>query len=217
MGWGTFESPTPVLLTSEYIMDFPVSRHLQRYEYVQQKGYVTNRKVIDLGCGDGSSMSILAMNATKVLGVDKKMPPKEWTFTSFCGSDRLSKCMFYNIDIFDLETYEIPFRIDVATAIEVFEHIPNPNRLINLVAKLAENLFITTPLVDVTGKTRNPDHVVEYSAKDFEDIVSKRFDIIDKVYQLSDMSIVNEAIPNGDSIDPSHVVQMLWCKRKKEN
>jgi cyclopropane fatty-acyl-phospholipid synthase-like methyltransferase len=106
-------------------------------------------------------------------------------------------------------------RVNVATAIEVFEHMPDPGKFISHLSKICEYAFITTPCVPETHKTRNPDHVAEYSGKDFDGIVGTGFEIIDKKYQTADLRIVDETeIRDCDSYCTSHVVQMVWARSR---
>ena len=52
-------------------MNFPYTRHYQRYEYITRKGYVTNGTVIDAGCGAiPYGVFILAITAARIYCVD---------------------------------------------------------------------------------------------------------------------------------------------------
>ncbi len=188
-------------------MDYPYARHAQRYEYPGAKGFITNKTVMDIGCGATEEPVILSIHAKLVFAVDtiqlrqsiQLMVPKN------CQVNRIVKvpCSVYKF-------YE---QCDVAVAIEVFEHVSNPKRFINHIADHCKELFITTPLAKITGKTSNPDHVKEYSNRSFRRCVETRFDIIEQKFQLSNLEVVDNAQPNGDSYNTGHVVQMLWCRR----
>ncbi len=188
-------------------MNFPLTRHLQRYEYISEMGYVKDRVIVDMGCGCGFGSYILTSNAKFVLGVDYKSVASQ--IAGINGNAHKDRFFFVPGDLFEFEK-----KVDVCVLVEVFEHIEKPERLIEHLSNICEYAFLTTPLAEATGKTRNPEHVVEYSSKDFNYIISEHFDILDKVYQHSDMSITKDATSMGDSFNLNHVVQMVWCRRK---
>jgi SAM-dependent methyltransferase len=188
-------------------MNFPITRHLQRYEYISELGYVRDRVVADFGCGCGFGAYILTSNAKFVYGVDYRTVATQ--IAGINGSAHKDRFFFVHGSLFDFEK-----KVDVCVLVEVFEHVEDPEYLMQHVSSIGEFAFITTPLAEVTGKTRNPDHIAEYSSKDFDTIVSRHFDILDKVYQHSDMTITKEAVSKGDSFTTEHVVQMVWCRRK---
>ncbi len=188
-------------------MNYTLTRHLQRHEYILNSGYVTDRTVVDLGCGFGIGASLFSSVAKFVFAVDKYMD-KDHLF-SIAPNLRRDKLFFVESDIFDFMHH-----IDVAVLVEVFEHISNPYKLVEHVASICDYAFFTTPLAKITGKTINPDHIAEYSAEDFDRLIGEKFEILDKVYQNGDLTITKTAEFSGSSFDPGHVVQMVWCRSK---
>ena len=193
-------------------LDYPLVRHYQRYEYLQAKGYIYNKSVADIGCGDALvGFGIFIGQANKLYAVDPilKTLPKGHTITS--SANRPLETYIYLLPI-PVEQFNIP--VDVCTAFEVFEHVPNPEAFIKKLSTLAPYLFITTPLAAKTAPTKNKDHVAEYSSKDFKRILSTCYNIEELVYQHSNLDITTEADATGCSMDTNHVVQMAWCRRK---
>lgn len=189
-------------------MNFPWVRHWQRYEYVKRKGYVGGKVVVDLGCGipfGSYSMADPSYNASEVAKLVFAVDQNHHSLTEFSCA---------NVIIVDGNLYDFCAKVDVCVTIEVFEHMSDPGKFINHLSTICKNLFITTPLAKITGKTRNPDHIAEYSAKDFDGFIKDKFVIIDKKYQTGDMRIVSEAKCQGDSYDYNHIVQMAWCEVK---
>ena len=180
-------------------MDFPHSRHYQRYEYVLQRGFVDDKVVIDVGAGSGYGSNILSDKAKMIYAVDTKIP----------GYIITPKVLPIKENI-----YDIVKKVDVCIVIEVFEHMQDPRGFIKKISELCDYAFITTPLAEKTGRTRNQEHIAEYSKEDFDRIVGKEFDILEKMYQKSNLDIVFSAKPNGDTFDVGHVVQMLWARSK---
>ena len=189
-------------------MNFPHTRHFQRYEYIVQAGHVNNRTVADLGCGTvGVGAFLLTSRAKFVFAIDEKVDPNFFFGTN--DDARRDRLFVLREDLRNFET-----KVDVVVAVEVFEHMPDAEGFVSHISEICDFAFITTPLVETTGKTVNPAHVKEYSAGDFDRIVSRKFDIIDKVYQHADLSITKEAVPHGDSFNFGHVVQMVWARNR---
>ena len=209
-------------------LSYTLSRHYQRYEYLIEKGYITDKIVIDVGAGSGYGAINMTSSAKFVHAFDPVLhkqidmmkllvdanggSPYEINAINRKGSDR-RKLHLHPVPI-EYVTIDTP--VDVCIAIEILEHVSDTAQFIDKLASLCEHAFFTTPLSDYTRKTRNTAHVYEYSAQDFQDIISKRFNILDIKYQLSTLEITNHAAYTGDSYDPGHVVQMAWCKSKEE-
>jgi hypothetical protein len=126
---------------------------------------------------------------------------------------KLGSRQFYPHKWEDLDTTKS--KVDVIVAMEIIEHIQEPAKFIDFAKLVGEYIFLSTPLAEKTAPTRNKLHIVEYSHPDLVALVSEDFDILEEKYQLSNLQIVDNALPNGDSHDANHVVQMLWCKRKE--
>jgi len=191
-------------------MNYEWVRHYQRYEYVVIQGRVIDAVVADVGCGQFPLGSYaLAYSAKRVFAIDPKAVslkgvPHFGVFKNYRDRVVIVKKDFFNFGV----------KVDVAIAIEAFEHMPEPRKFIVHLAGICDHAFITTPLAKITGRTRNPLHVAEYSAKDFNEIVGEHFDVIQKSYQSGNLAITRTASPNGDSYNVGHVVQMLWCRSK---
>jgi len=193
-------------------MNFPWARHYQRYEYVMNRGWIDGKRVADFGCGLPAGANAMTVNAKMVYAVDpllREFAGVKMGFFSPAGSDAVKRMRILPYDLFLVKK-----KFDVITAIEVFEHMPNPKKFVEHVAGHCKNAFLTTPLAERTARTINSSHVAEYSSDDFDDIVKGSFTIIEKLYQLGDMSVVKHAKADGCSMDDSHVVQMVWCRSK---
>ena len=194
------------------MVHYPWTRHRQRYEYVLMRGWVSDKVVVDIGAGTCEGSYSLSHKANVVFAVDTSEFTKQvgrMLVPSFVGA-RADRLVIVNSDLFDFVG-----SVDVAVVIEVFEHIPEPQKLIDHLAGICRNMFITTPLALVTGKSRNGAHIKEYSVKDFESVVGTRFNILERNYQTADLRIIDKPEFGGDSFDLGHVVQMLWCEVKK--
>lgn len=194
-------------------MNYPLARHYQRYEYVIQSGLVTDRNVLDVGCGYGYGTNILAKEAKNVLGIDLSLGHKNNLMSYMeCYKPRKAVQLEYmECDIFDFKP-NITF--DVAVCVEVFEHVPDPVKFIARLAEIAAEVFITTPLARVTAPTRNPEHVNEYTHEDFLAAIETKFVPQRIRFQTGNMNIEDYGIYTGDSMDPEHTVQMVYATRR---
>lgn len=198
-------------------MIYMLTRHVQRYEYISLTGRLKDKTVMDIGCSYGQHLITLCRDAKEVIGVDPLLANQknaDMVVMLPLGKTREElEGMVTKIPANIFDVFLDGDKVDVVTAIEVFEHVDAP-KFIDKIATLCDYAFLTTPLTKTTGKTRNITHVAEYSAQDFDAIVSSKFDILEKKYQYADLTIRDTGEPNGDSINPEHVVQMVWCKRK---
>lgn len=188
---------------------YPFTRHLQRYEYIVESRLVDDKVVADVGCGIAVGAIFMTSVAKMVYGID----PKLANIQLFGINGNAKKERFQPVadDLFNFK-----HKVDVVTAVEVFEHMPDPEKFIRHISSICDYAFLTTPLAEITGKSRNPEHVAEYSDEDFNKLVGVGFDIIEKRYQLATMVITDRADPCWDSLNPGHVVQMVWCRSRHE-
>ena len=182
---------------------------MQRYEYVLMRGWVNAKTVADLGAGTCAGSLALSAVAKIVYVVDINdfVTKARELWVPVMVNSYPSRMVTLQQDVFDFVG-----KVDVAIAVELFEHMAAPQKLIDHMATICKNLFITTPLAMLTSETRNKNHYREYSVEDFESIVGTKFNILERKYQMSDLSVADKPEFGGDSIDLCHTVQMLWCE-----
>lgn len=204
-------------LRTDHIVPFPATRHYQRYEYVSQRGWIVDKTVADVGCGNATGTYILAATAKHVTGIDPFLAPylkvggfRPALFAKDQEGMLQDKTSLWGKDIFDVHD-----KFDVAVSIECFEHQAEPIKFVEHIGTLTNELFLTTPLASVTGPTINPEHVAEYSTADFIDILNKGgWDVLELLFQSGDMKISNYGRFTGNSWNSWHTVQMAWCRKK---
>ena len=111
---------------------------------------VTNKTVLDAGCGLGLGLDILKRSAKKVIGqdLDERLSHPNITITTL---DKIADKSF-----------------DVVTSIDVVEHVEDDLDFVRQLARIArEFIFITTPNWTVT-RCHWPYHVREYTPKQLE-------------------------------------------------
>jgi len=199
-------------------MNYPLTRHYQRYEYLIEKGYIKDKKVLEIGCGLAAGAMMMHYYAKEVIGADPCLK-------DYIESDDPMLISGYvapnttpgKLDLRDSSWEKLAtegVRADVVVAIEVLEHLTNPARFIDFAADAGEYLFLTTPLAAKTAPTQNTKHIVEYSHRDLLKLLDARFNVIYTLYQTGDLQLLDEAKFRGSSTSSNHVVQMLWCKSK---
>ena len=148
--------------------------HLERYKHALQ--FVNNKKVLDIACGCGYGSYYLAKNGTPdhITGVD--ISEDSIRYANF-------RYNLPNIERFlgNAETFEEPNSFDVVLSFETIEHLRDFESFLkgvrNSLVK-GGKLLISTPIVPATQtKCNNPYHVIEWSFKDFHQLLSKYFAI----------------------------------------
>jgi len=180
-------------------------------------GYLDNKHVCDVGCGYGQHLTVFCSRALSVTGIDPLIEHmRGHLYLVTVPPNKTVEQVNAMLKLYPWSIFEVSgSHFDVITAIEVFEHV-DACKFIDKIAALCDYAFITTPLAKVTGPTRNSGHIAEYSDKDFDTLVGQQFDILSKKYQYPDLAIKDTGEPIGCSMDPEHIVQMVWCKRKME-
>ena len=204
------------------MMCFPTIRHLAFYEYLVSLERVTGAYVIDFGHGNAWGAMFMiqdnpSMNgAASVIGIDHDSPydyNHELVDHRRLIPNKDEKMCLVMGDIFE-SALGSERRYDLVTAIDVLQCVVDPLRLCAKAAELGEWFFVTTPLVENTRETSNPQNVLEYSSHDFIGMLVQHFDIVEVAYQLPDLSMLAKAEPFGDSTSPHHVIQTALCRRK---
>jgi ubiquinone/menaquinone biosynthesis C-methylase UbiE len=130
---------------------------------------VKMNSLVDMGCGRGVIGALVRIyrNPKRLVGIDAFRP-----YLDFC-----SRHDFYDeLYQYDLRQTPLPFsdkEFDVATCIEVIEHLPKNSgvRLLNELERIAKKVVITTPNDFFPQKAldNNPfqKHLSSWSVKDF--------------------------------------------------
>jgi cyclopropane fatty-acyl-phospholipid synthase-like methyltransferase len=150
------------------------NQHVSRYNLAKQ--YVRDKKVLDIAGGSGYGSYLLAKegNAQIVDSVDIDKDAVRYGNHRY-KSENLTR------HISNAETFDLGQKYDVIVSFETIEHLTNYNDFIqNISNQLNSNgmLIVSTPINSVTTKNCvNPYHVIEWSFTDFQDLISKNFDV----------------------------------------
>ncbi|MEC5144293.1 class I SAM-dependent methyltransferase [Chitinophaga sp. 212800010-3] len=150
---------------SSFINNYVFQRHVFAYKSVPEQ-YIRNKQVLELGCGDGYGMDMLAPYAGHYLSVDKKKPTRQLP-----PNAAFRQCQLPSLQGISDHSF------DTVICFQVIEHIKNDNALlreIRRVLKPGGRLLLTTPN-KFTSLSRNPFHVREYLPQEMLALIAANF------------------------------------------
>lgn len=146
------------------------------HRYFSTRKIVAEKSVLDVACGEGFGVAILAKVANRVVGLDIHQP----TVSSATARYQSEK----NLEFVVGDCRKLPFEdatFDVVTSFETIEHIEDHDVFIAEVRRVLRRggLFIvSTPnketYTDETGH-KNPFHLLEFYERDFRDLLQCTF------------------------------------------
>ena len=149
----------------------PLAIHEKRYLFALT--YCAGKRVLDGACGVGYGTALLADRAAEVVGVDIDADSIAYARSRYARPN-----IEFRVD--DLTAPELDDRsFDVVCSFETIEHVPDREAYLAHVVRVLrdDGLFVvSTPRADeTTGSPDNPYHFVEYSRRDFQALLSRRF------------------------------------------
>lgn len=152
-----------------------VALHLKRYEFALPS--CEGREVLDLGCGVGYGTARIADVASRAVGGDVDAESIAYARGRYDRS---------NVEFVELDATTLPFTdasFDVVCSFETIEHVDDPAALVREAARVLRRsgkFFVSTPQVDeTTHAPDNPHHRVEFSLRDFEEMLRGHFGGVD--------------------------------------
>ena len=137
--------------------------------------------VIDIGCGDGFALKFLRKNFN-------------YDFTGFDISPdtiRFAKKLNPNVKFIQGDIHKMPFdnrSFDIVVNLQVLEHLENPEKAINEMKRVSKRYCVLSvprePFFRLANVARlkylktfgnYPDHIWQWSKRDFETILKKKF------------------------------------------
>ena len=101
-----------------------------------------NRRILDLGCGNGSLSHMLSQQGFEVVGIEESASGIELASQSY------PDCKFLQGSIYNLPTAQLGEKFDIIVSVEVIEHLVYPKQLIKAAKehlKPGGRLILTTP------------------------------------------------------------------------
>jgi SAM-dependent methyltransferase len=165
----------PLPLTGERTLpDVPeenywYQRHVAVYEWIAAR--CAGQRVVDLASGEGYGSDLLARTAATVVGVDANPEAYEHARLRY----RRENLSFERglVEEFDQEA-------DVVVFLQTIEHIHEPGRLLERLARIAPVAYISTPnrltlAPPGAEKSGNPWHLREYDVGEYRALLEPHF------------------------------------------
>jgi SAM-dependent methyltransferase len=175
---GQPEGVPPLELTGERTLpDVPAEnywfrRHLAVYEWIAER--CTGRDVVDMACGEGYGVDVLARRARRVTGVDANPEAHEHARLKYTRPG-----VTFVRDL--VETYEEP--CDVVVFLQTIEHMHAPAAVLQNFRNMLRphgTVYVSTPNLLTLApagadKSDNPWHLKEYRADEFRRLCESVF------------------------------------------
>jgi 2-polyprenyl-3-methyl-5-hydroxy-6-metoxy-1,4-benzoquinol methylase len=172
----------PLALTGERTLpDVPAEnywyrRHLAVYEWVAAR--CGGLRVVDMACGEGYGVEVLARRARSVTGVDANPEAHEHASLKYTRPG-----VRFVRDL--VERYEEP--CDAVVMLQTIEHVEDPGAVLGHFRRLLQPggaAYVSTPNVlrlapPGAEKSDNPWHLREYRAEEFGVLCSEEFDRVE--------------------------------------
>ena len=162
----------------------------------QYPKFIWKPKVCDVGCGLGVGSNILSQEADFVWGIDNNEENIRWATQMF---ERQKNNFYYSPQVtFDvIDIYKDPrefMTFDIVTAIEIIEHLAEPEKLIEFIKRLCKKNkhgnFFEPPqstIVWISTPNRNSDKIQKNTPHNphhvFESTVGEMYEFLTKYFK----------------------------------
>ena len=165
----------PLELTGERTLpDVPAEnywyrRHLAVYEWIGER--LRGLRVADLACGEGYGSDVLARAAAEVVGVDANPEAHEHARLRYTRP---------NLSFRRALVEEFSDPCDAVVFLQTIEHIQEPVRLLDAIARAAPVAYVSTPnrltlAPEGAEKSGNPWHLREYTHGEYRALLEPCF------------------------------------------
>ena len=169
----------PLELTGERTLpDVPAEnywfrRHLAVYEWIAER--CAGLDVVDMACGEGYGVEVMARRARRVTGVDANPEAYEHARLKYTRPG-----VRFVRDL--IETYSEP--CDAVVFLQTIEHVQDPQAVLRHFKEMCSTVYVSTPnLLSLAPagapKSDNPWHVREYRAEEFRGLCASVFERVE--------------------------------------
>ena len=150
-----------------------LNEHVARYGFAES--LVSERRVLDAGCGVGYGAKRLARRAASVTALDIASAPLYESRSKY-GAGSVNQCQG--------DCVRLPFRsesFEAVVAFETIEHLQDPGAFLDEAARVlvpSGELIVSTPNRDYYAESRpepNPFHIREFNYNEFREELEQRF------------------------------------------
>ena len=153
--------------TQTFSNNYVYQQHVFAYKAVPLNA-IKNKNVLEVGCGAGYGLQMIASPAASYVAIDKRKP----VGVSFHDQISFSRCQLPMLKKIGDDQF------DTVICFQVIEHIQNDLRLLSEIKRVLKPggiLYLTTPN-RLTSFTRNPFHVREYLPDEMIHLINLFFD-----------------------------------------
>jgi SAM-dependent methyltransferase len=151
-------------------------RHLVVYEWIGER--VTDRRVVDMACGEGYGSDVLARSAAAVIGVDANPEAHEHARLRYTRPN-----LRFERDL--VEGFSEPS--DAVVFLQTIEHVQDAGAILEHFKSMLEPggvAYVSTPNLLTLAppgaeKSNNPWHVHEYRAEEFRALCEDHFPVVE--------------------------------------
>jgi 2-polyprenyl-3-methyl-5-hydroxy-6-metoxy-1,4-benzoquinol methylase len=169
----------PLRLTGERTLpDVPAEnywfrRHLAVYDWIAKR--CSGLEVVDMACGEGYGVDVLARRARRVTGVEANPDAYEHARLKYT---RPGVCFVRDM----IERYSEP--CDVVVCLQTIEHVRDPEGLLRHFKEMCDTVYVSTPNLLTLAppgadKSDNPWHLREYRAEEFRALCATVYDHVE--------------------------------------
>jgi SAM-dependent methyltransferase len=169
----------PLELTGERTLpDVPAEnywfrRHLAVYEWIAER--CAGLDIVDMACGEGYGVEVLARRARRVTGVDANPAAHEHARLKYARPG-----VRFVRDL--IESYSQ--RCDVVVFLQTIEHVKDPEAVLRRFKEMSQTVYVSTPNLLTLAppgaeKSDNPWHLREYRAEEFRALCASVFDRVE--------------------------------------
>jgi SAM-dependent methyltransferase len=169
----------PLELTGERTLpDVPAEnywfrRHLAVYEWIAER--CAGLHVVDMACGEGYGVEVLARRARRVTGVDANPQAYEHARLKYTRPG-----VSFVRDL--IESHWEP--CDAVVFLQTIEHVQDPEAVLRRLKEMSDTVYVSTPnllTIAPAGAERsdNPWHLREYRAREFRELCERVFESVE--------------------------------------
>jgi len=176
---GQPEGVPPLELTGERTLpDVPAEnywfrRHLAVYEWVAER--CAGLRVVDMACGEGYGVDVLASRAREVTGADANPQAHEHARLKYSRAGVRFVCEL-------IERYSEP--CDAVVFLQTIEHVQDPEAVLRHLKGMSDTVYVSTPNLLTLAppgaeKSDNPWHLREYRVEEFRSLCERVFERVE--------------------------------------
>lgn len=186
-----------------------LSIHLVRYVFAAP--LCAGKSTLDIACGAGYGTAYLAPSVSSIVGMDADADAVAYATANYHGR---------NLRFTVGNALGMPFSdgsFERVVSFETIEHLPDTHAFLREIRRVIrqDGLFVvSTPLVAETNpRPDNPHHTIEYSLRDFRQLLDEHFGQVDTYGQERVQSAPHRWLQKLDFLGVRHLLPAALRKR----